>query len=87
MKLFTYILRVISAIIFIIAVCNTNITDISTYIIVTIISFTISVVLWQCANALYESDKLQEQREQRLTGEYIPLIHLNNYKRECKHMY
>ena len=69
MKLFTYILRVISAIIFIIAVCNTNITDISTYIIVTVISFTISVALWQCANALDKSDKLQEQREQRFIDE------------------
>lgn len=59
MKLFTYILRVISAIIFIIAVCNTNITDISTYIIVTVISFTISVALWQCANALDKSDNKQ----------------------------
>ena len=87
MKLFTYILRVISAIIFIISVCNTNIIDISTYIIVTVISFTISVALWQYANALDKSDNQRKQREQRLTGENIPLIHLNNYKRECKHMY
>lgn len=69
MKLFTYILRIISAIIFIIAVYNTNITDISTYIIVTVISFTISISLWQCANALDKSDKLQEQREQRFIDE------------------
>lgn len=59
MKMFTYILRVISAIIFIISVCNSNITDISTYIIVTVISFTISIALWQCANALNQSDNKQ----------------------------
>ena len=59
MKLFTYILRVISAIIFIISVCNSHIIDISTYIIVTIISFTISIALWQYANALDESDNQQ----------------------------
>lgn len=70
MKLFAYSLRVISAIIFIIAVCNSNITDISTYIIVTVISFTISVALWQCANALWQcANSLDESDNQQCTSE------------------
>lgn len=69
MKVFTYFLRVISVIAFLIAVCNTNIEDIPMYIITTILFFSISVVLWQCANALDKSDKLQEQREQRFIDE------------------
>lgn len=65
MKMFTYFLRVVSTLVFIVAACNTNIDNIPSYIIVTVLSFAIAVTLWQCANALDEAKEQQHTNKKQ----------------------
>ena len=63
---FTYLLKTIAMTLAILAICNTNIDNIVTYLLTGFFSMGIAVLLWLIADVLEDED-VQEQREQAYT--------------------
>jgi hypothetical protein len=77
---FTYLLKTIAVTLAILAICNTNIDNIATYLLTSFFSMGIAVLLWLLADVL---EDVRLQREQAYTVK-TPGIYSDNSTEQQK---